>query len=82
MGWSPLGDGAYDDLSEAFSLMQMTLADPAVDSIELVLAAWSDALPTTCPVAETDEDFADALVAQLSLRLGTAQIPLWDDRKA
>ncbi|MDO9356079.1 MAG: hypothetical protein Q7T55_20440 [Solirubrobacteraceae bacterium] len=62
--------------------MQMTLATPAADAIELVLAAWSEAAPAQCPVeaAVDAERHADGLVAQLSLRLDDTQIPLWDAR--
>ena len=60
--------------------MQLTVADPAVDTIDLVLAAWSDAQPTQLPSSAAGEAEADALVAQLSLRLEDGQIPLWDDR--
>lgn len=61
--------------------MQMTLAGPAADSIELVLAAWSDALPAQHADQVDEEAVAvDELVAQLSLRLDDTQIPLWDER--
>lgn len=63
--------------------MQLTVADPAVDTIDLVLAAWSDARPSVHPSESTaagDDAYADQLVAQLSLRLQDGQIPLWDER--
>jgi hypothetical protein len=62
--------------------MQLTVADPAVDRIDLVLAAWSDAQPATCASVDSDatEAEVDRLVAQLSLRLDDTQIPLWDER--
>jgi hypothetical protein len=62
--------------------MQLTVADPAVDRIDLVLAPWSEAQPATCPPVTADpaEGHVEALVAQLSLRLDDTQIPLWDAR--
>ncbi|MBJ7471362.1 MAG: hypothetical protein JHD16_08660 [Solirubrobacteraceae bacterium] len=64
--------------------MQLTLAEPAVESIDLVLAAWSQAAPAID--AELDAlDVAElsALEAQLQLRLeGASQIPLWEMRGA
>ena len=58
--------------------MQLTVADPAVDTIDLVLAAWSEALPAAAAAKEAER--ADQFVAQLTLRLADSQIPLWDDR--
>ncbi len=58
--------------------MQLTVADPAVDTIDLVLAAWSDALPAAAQATEAEQ--LDEFVAQLTLRLDDTQIPLWDER--
>lgn len=60
--------------------MQLTLAGPAVDTIDLVLAAWSDARPAAGETREPDA--LDELAAQLMLRLDETQIPLWDERAA
>lgn len=64
-------------------MQQLTLAEPAVESIDLVLAAWSDAAPAVDAALEhLDGAELDELEAQLQLRLdGASQIPLWDMRR-
>ncbi len=60
---------------------QLTIEAPAVDSIDLVLAAWSEAAPAVdAALAGLDAAELDALDAQLQLRLDGSQIPLWDMR--
>lgn len=64
-------------------MQQLTISEPSVDQIDLVLAAWSQAAPAID--AELDGLHAaelDELEAQLQLRLNDAQIPLWDQRAA
>lgn len=63
--------------------MQLTLAESAVDSIDLVLAAWSEAAPAVDEALDgLDGAELDALEAQLQLRLDGSQIPLWDMRRS
>ncbi|MDQ8046823.1 MAG: hypothetical protein AAGC46_13715 [Solirubrobacteraceae bacterium] len=64
--------------------MQLTVADPAVDHVDLVLEAWSAAPAPAEPVslavmANVDADL-DSVDEQLTLRLEQSQIPLWDAR--
>ena len=62
-------------------MQQLTLAAPAVDSIDLVLAAWSEAAPAVDAALEyLDGAELDELEAQLQLRLDGPQIPLWESR--
>ncbi len=64
-------------------MQQLTIEAPAVDSIDLVLAAWSEAAPALDEGLDTlDAAELDALEAQLKLRLDGSQIPLWDMRAA
>lgn len=65
-------------------MQQLTIEAPAVDSIDLVLAAWSEAAPAVeAALATLDAAELDELEAQLQLRLeGEQQIPLWDQRAA
>ena len=63
--------------------MQLTLAESAVESIDLVLAAWSEAAPAVDEgLAGLDAAELDELEAQLQLRLDGPQIPLWDMRRS
>ncbi len=64
--------------------MQLPLAESAVESIDLVLAAWSEAAPAVDEALESlDASELDELETQLQLRLdGASQIPLWDMRRS
>jgi hypothetical protein len=56
--------------------MQLTVADPAVDAIDLVFEAWSAALPADVANFPAEPE-VEQLDAQLSLALDEPQFPLW-----